>query len=161
LINKNNSPQTTDISDIPQDVGTFFGKGDVVLRNVISERSTYIPRKNIFTINPKTLAVGEITIENHAQGKIYLSDGIFTCGKNIYPFTKIKGIIRGGTLNSFQVSLAISDEYQLNLEIRISNSERLFKKFNELKTLEINNFNHTLMRDQINFVKDRLGLHRV
>ena len=63
-------------------------------------------------------------------------------------------------LNSFEVTLEISEHSNLELEIRIQDSQALFKKFNELKSLEINNFEHTLMRDQINFVKDRLGLDR-
>jgi len=79
----------------------------------------------------------------------------------LYPFTKIKGIIRGGNISPLLATLAISDEFQLELEIRVEDSEKLFKKFNELKYLEVDAFEHTLMRDQINFVKDRLGLHRV
>ena len=75
--------------------------------------------------------------------------------KNLYPFTRIKGIIRGGNINSFEATLAISDDYQLELEIRVEESDELFKKFNELKSLEVNTFDHTKMRNQIDFV---LGL---
>jgi len=138
-----------------------FGSGEIILRNVVSGRSTYITRKNIFTLNSKSFAVDGLTIEKHAKGEIFLSEGILTCGKNVYPFTKIKGIIRGGLLNSFETTLAISNTFQLELEIRIQDLEGLFKKLNELKSMEINTFEHTLMREQIEFVKDRLGLDRV
>ena len=138
-----------------------FGNGDIILRNVISKRSTYIPRKNIFTLDSESFGVDGLTIEKHAKGDIFLSEGVLSCGKNLYPFTRIKGIIRGGNINSFEATLAISNEFQLELEIRVEDSEKLFKKFNELKYLEVDAFEHTLMRDQINFVKDRLGLHRV
>ena len=138
-----------------------FGNGDIILRNVISKRSTYIPRKNIFTLDSKSFGVDGLTIEKHAKGDIFLSEGVLSCGKNLYPFTRIKGIIRGGNINSFEVSLAISDEYQLELEIRVEESNELFKKFNELKSLEINTFDHTKMRNQIDFMIDRLGLDRL
>ena len=138
-----------------------FGNGDIILRNVISKRSTYVPRKNIFTLDSKSFGVDGLTIEKHAKGDIFLSEGVLSCGKNLYPFTRIKGIIRGGNINSFEATLAISDEFQLELEIRVQDSDKLFKKLNELKYLEVDTFEHTLMRDQINFVKDRLGLHRV
>lgn len=151
---------STDTSKQTQDIGISFGEGEIILRNVVSGRSTYIPRKNIFTLDSKNVAVGELTIEKHAKGKICLSDGILTCDKNIYPFTRIKGIVRGGKLNSFEVTLTISDQFQLELEVRINDSNDLFKKFNELKSSEVNNFEHTLMKEQIDFVKDRLGLDR-
>ena len=138
-----------------------FGNGDIILRNVISKRSTYILRKNIFTLDSKSIGVDGLTIEKHAKGDIFLSEGVLSCGKNLYPFTRIKGIIRGGNINSFEVSLAISDEYQLELEIRVEESNELFKKFNELKSLEINTFDHTKMRNQIDFMIDRLGLDRL
>ena len=96
----------------------------------------------------------------HAEGDIFLAEGVLTCGKNMYPFTRIKGIIRGGMLNSFEVTLVTSEHSNLELEIRVEDSSGLFKKFNELKSLEINTFDHTKMRDQINFVKDRLGIDR-
>jgi hypothetical protein len=137
-----------------------FGNGDVILRNVGSGRSTYIPRKNIFTLDSKNFGVDGLTIEKHAKGDIFLSEGVLSCGKNLYPFTRIKGIIRGGNINPLEVTLATSNEYQLELEIRIQDSDKLFKKFNELKYLEVDAFEHTKMRDQINFVKDRLGLQR-
>ena len=63
-------------------------------------------------------------------------------------------------LNSFQVTLEFSEHSNLELEIRVENSQKLFEKFNELKSLERNNFENTMMRDQINFVKDRLGLDK-
>ena len=63
-------------------------------------------------------------------------------------------------LNAFEVTLEISEHSNLELEIRVKEHQALFKKFNELKSREINNFEHTVMRDQINFVKDRLGLDR-
>ena len=138
-----------------------FGNGDIILRNVVSKRATYIPRKNIWTLDSKRFAFVGLTIEKHAKGDIFLSEGVLSCGKNLYPFTRIKGIIRGGNINSFEATLAISNEFQLELEIRIQDSDKLFKKLNELKYLEVDAFEHTLMRDQINFVKDRLGLHRV
>ena len=150
----------TDTSNKIQDIGISFGEGEIILRNVISGRSTYIPRKNIFTLNSKDFAVDGLTINKHAKGEIHLSDGILTCGENIYPFTKIKGIIRGGKLNPSEVILEISNQFQLELEIRIKESEQLFKKFNELKSSETNIYEHTLMKEQINFVKDRLGLDR-
>ena len=137
-----------------------YGNGEIILRNVISKRATHIPRKNIFTLDSKSFGIDELTIEKNAKGDIFLSEGVLSCGKNLYPFTRIKGIIRGGMLNSFEVTLEISEHSNLELEIRIQDSQALFKKFNELKSLEINNFEHTLMRDQINFVKDRLGLDR-
>ena len=137
-----------------------YGNGEIILRNVISKRATHIPRKNIFTLDSKSFGIDELTIEKNAKGDIFLSEGVLSCGKNLYPFTRIKGIIRGGMLNSFEVTLEISEHSNLELEIRIKDSQALFKKFNELKSLEINNFEHTLMRDQINFVKDRLGLDR-
>ena len=138
-----------------------FGNGDIILRNVVSKRATYIPRKNIWTLDSKRFAFVGLTIEKHAKGDISLSEGVLSCGKNLYPFTRIKGIIRGGNISPLEATLAISDEFQLELEIRVEDSEKLFKKFNELKYLEVDAFEHTLMRDQINFVKDRLGLHRV
>ena len=137
-----------------------YGNGEIILRNVISKRATHIPRKNIFTLDSKSFGIDDLTIEKNAKGDIFLSEGVLSCGKNLYPFTRIKGIIRGGMLNSFEVTLEISEHSNLELEIRIQDSQALFKKFNELKSLEINNFEHTLMRDQINFVKDRLGLDR-
>ena len=138
-----------------------FGNGDIILRNVVSKRATYIPRKNIWTLDSKRFAFVGLTIEKHAKGDIFLSEGVLSCGKNLYPFTRIKGIIRGGNINSFEATLAISDEYQLELEIRVEESDKLFKKFNELKSLEVNTFDHTKIRDQIDFVLDRLGLARV
>ena len=138
-----------------------FGNGDVILRNVVSKRATYIPRKNIWTLDSKRFAFVGLTIEKHAKGDISLSEGVLSCGKNLYPFTRIKGIIRGGNINPLEATLAISNEFQLELEIRVQDSDKLFKKLNELKYLEVDAFEHTLMRDQINFVKDRLGLHRV
>jgi len=137
-----------------------YGSGEIILRNVISKRATHIPRKNIFTLDSKNFGIDEITIEKNAKGNIFLSEGVLSCGKNLYPFTRIKGIIRGGMLNSFEVTLEVSEHSNLELEIRVQDSTALFKKFNELKSLERNNFEHTLMRDQINFVKDRLGLDR-
>ena len=137
-----------------------YGSGEIILRNVISKRATHIPRKNIFTLDSKNFGIDEITIEKNAKGDIFLSEGVLSCGKNLYPFTRIKGIIRGGMLNSFEVTLEVSEHSNLELEIRVQDSTALFKKFNELKSLERNNFEHTLMRDQINFVKDRLGLDR-
>ncbi|MBC8250096.1 MAG: hypothetical protein HOC53_02400 [Candidatus Nitrosopelagicus sp.] len=137
-----------------------YGNGEIILRNIISKRATHIPRKNIFTLDSKSFGIDELTIEKNAKGDIFLSEGVLSCGKNLYPFTRIKGIIRGGMLNSFEVTLEISEHSNLELEIRVQDSQALFKKFNELKSLEINNFEHTLMRDQINFVKDRLGLDR-
>ena len=137
-----------------------YGNGEIILRNIISKRATHIPRKNIFTLDSKSFGIDDLTIEKNAKGDIFLSEGVLSCGKNLYPFTRIKGIIRGGMLNSFEVTLEISEHSNLELEIRIQDSQALFKKFNELKSLEINNFEHTLMRDQINFVKDRLGLDR-
>ena len=138
-----------------------FRNGDVILKNVVSGRATYIPRKNIWTLDSKRFAFVGLTIEKHAKGDISLSEGVLSCGKNLYPFTRIKGIIRGGNISPLLATLAISDEFQLELEIRVDDSEKLFKKLNELKYLEVDTFEHTLMRDQINFVKDRLGLHRV
>ena len=137
-----------------------YGNGEIILRNIISKRATHIPRKNIFTLDSKSFGIDELTIEKNAKGDIFLSEGVLSCGKNLYPFTRIKGIIRGGMLNSFEITLEISEHTNLELEIRVQDSQALFKKFNELKSLEINNFEHTLMRDQINFVKDRLGLDR-
>ena len=137
-----------------------YGSGEIILRNVISKRATYIPRKNIFTFDSKSFGIDEMIIEKNAKGDIFLSKGVLSCGKNLYPFNKIKGIIRGGMLNSFEVTLEISEHSNLELEIRVEDSQKLFKKFNELKSLERNNFEHTMMRDQINFVKDRLGLDR-
>ena len=142
-----------------QDLASF-GNGDIILKNVVSNRATYIPRKNIFTLDSESFGVDGITIEKHAKGDIFLSEGVLSCGKNLYPFTRIKGIIRGGNINSFEVTLTISDEFQLELEIRVEESDELFKKFNELKSLEVNTFDHTKMRDQIDFVLDRLGLQR-
>lgn len=142
-------------------LGDSFGTGIVILKNVISGRTTYIPRKNIFTLDSTNIAVGGLEIEKHAEGEIFLSEGILTCGKNIYPFSRIKGIVRGGQINSFEITLEIEEKFKLELEFRISDSEILFKKFNELKSLEINYFEQTLMKDQIEYVKDRLGLHRV
>ena len=101
-----------------------------------------------------------LTIEKHAKGDISLSEGVLSCGKNLYPFTRIKGIIRGGNINPLEATLAISNEFQLELEIRVKESDKLFKKLNELKYLEVDAFEHTKMRDQINFMKDRLGLQR-
>ena len=137
-----------------------YGNGEIILRNVVSKRATHIPRKNIFTLDSKSFGIDELTIEKNAEGDIFLSEGVLSCGKNLYPFTRIKGIIRGGMLNSFEVTLEVSEHSNLELEIRIQDSTALFKKFNELKSSERNNFEHTLMRDQINFVKDRLGLDR-
>ena len=137
-----------------------FGNGDIILRNVISKRSTYVSRKNIFTLDSESFGVDGLTIEKHAKGDIFLSEGVLSCGKNLYPFTRIKGIIRGGNISPLLATLAISDEFQLELEIRVEDSEKLFKKFNELKSLEVNTFDHTKMRDQIDFVLDRLGLQR-
>jgi hypothetical protein len=150
----------TDRSSQTSDMGISFGEGEIILRNIVSGRSTYIPRKNIFTLDSKNIAIDGLTVEKYARGEIHLSEGIMTCGKNIYPFTRIKGIVRGGKLNSFEVTLTISDQFQLELEIRINDSNILFKKFNELKSSEINNFEHTLMKEQIDYVKDRLGLDR-
>jgi hypothetical protein len=152
--------KSTDTSNKTQSMGISFGEGEIILQNVVSGRSTYIPRKNIFTLNSKDLAVDGLTISKHAKGEIHLSDGIIACGQNIYPFTKIKGIARGGKLNASKVTLEITDQFQLELEIRINESGQLFKKFNELKSSENNIYNHTLMKDQINFIKDRLGLDR-
>ncbi len=137
-----------------------YGSGEIILRNIISKRATYIPRKNIFTLDSKSFGIDELTIEKNAKGDIFLSEGVLSCGKNIYPFNRIKGIIRGGMLNSFQVTLEFSEHSNLELEIRVENSQKLFEKFNELKSLERNNFENTMMRDQINFVKDRLGLDK-
>ena len=137
-----------------------FGDGDIILRNVVSKRATYIPRKNIWTLDSKRFAFVGLTIEKHAKGDISLSEGVLSCGKNLYPFTRIKGIIRGGNISPLEVTLGISDEFHLELEIRVQDSEKLFKKLNELKYLEVDTFEHTKMRDQINFVKDRLGLQR-
>ena len=137
-----------------------FGNGDIILRNVVSKRATYIPRKNIWTLDSKRFAFVGLTIEKHAKGDISLSEGVLSCGKNLYPFTRIKGIIRGGNISPLLATLAISDEFQLELEIRVQDSEKLFKKLNELKYLEVDTFEHTKMRDQINFMKDRLGLQR-
>ena len=137
-----------------------YGSGEIILRNVISKRATYIPRKNIFRLDSKSFGIDELTIEKNAKGDIFLSEGVLSCGKNLYPFNRIKGIIRGGMLNAFEVTLEISEHSNLELEIRVEDSQKLFKKFNELKSLERNNFEHTMMRDQINFVKDRLGLDR-
>ena len=137
-----------------------FGNGDIILRNVVSKRATYIPRKNIWTLDSKRFAFVGLTIEKHAKGDISLSEGVLSCGKNLYPFTRIKGIIRGGNISPLEATLAISDEFQLELEIRVQDSDKLFKKLNELKYLEVDVFEHTKMRDQINFVKDRLGLQR-
>jgi len=137
-----------------------YGSGEIILRNVVSKRATYIPRKNIFTLDSKSFGIDELTIEKNAKGDIFLSEGVLSCGKNLYPFNRIKGIIRGGMLNAFEVTLEISEHSNLELEIRVKNSQELFKKFNELKSLEINNFEHTMMKDQITFVKDRLGLDR-
>ena len=129
-----------------------YGNGEIILRNIISKRATHIPRKNIFTLDSKSFGIDELTIEKNAKGDIFLSEGVLSCGKNLYPFTRIKGIIRGGMLNSFEVTLEISEHSNLELEIRVQDSQALFKKFNELKSLEINNFEHTLMRDQINLL---------
>ena len=137
-----------------------FGSGEMILRNVISKRATYIPRKNIFTFDSKSFGIDELTIEKNAKGDIFLSEGVLSCGINLYPFNRIKGIIRGGMLNAFEVTLEMSEHSNLELEIRVEDSQKLFKKFNELKSLERNNFEHTIMRDQINFVKDRLGLDK-
>ena len=142
-----------------QDLASF-GNGDIILKNVVSNRATYIPRKNIFTLDSKSFGVDGITIEKHAKGNVFLSEGVLSCGKNLYPFTRIKGIIRGGNINPLEATLASSNDYQLELEIRVQDSDKLFKKLNELKFLEVDAFEHTKMRDQINFVKDRLGLQR-
>ena len=141
-------------------VSVSFGNGDIILKNVVSNRATYIPRKNIWTLDSKRFAFVGLTIEKHAKGDISLSEGVLSCGKNLYPFTRIKGIIRGGNISPLEATLAISDEFQLELEIRVEESDELFKKLNELKYLEVDTFEHTKMRDQINFVKDRLGLQR-
>ena len=137
-----------------------FGNGDIILRNVISKRSTYVSRKNIFTLDSESFGVDGLTIEKHAKGDIFLSEGVLSCGKNLYPFTRIKGIIRGGNINPLEATLASSNDYQLELEIRVRDSDKLFKKLNELKYLEVDAFEHTKMRDQMEFVKDRLGLQR-
>ncbi len=137
-----------------------FGNGDVILKNVVSNRATYIPRKNIFTLKSESFGVDGLTIEKHAKGDIFLSEGVLSCGKNLYPFTRIKGIIRGGNINPLEATLASSNEYQLELEIRVQDTDKLFKKLNELKYLEVDAFEHTKMREQIEFVKDRLGLQR-
>ena len=137
-----------------------YGTGEVILRNVVSKRATHIPRKNIFTLDSKNFGIDGLTIEKHAEGDIFLAEGVLTCGKNMYPFTRIKGIIRGGMLNSFEVTLVTSEHSNLELEIRVEDSAGLFKKFNEFKSMERNTFEHTKMRDQINFVKDRLGIER-
>ena len=142
-----------------QDLASF-GNGDVILKNVVSNRATYIPRKNIFTLKSESFGVDGLTIEKHAKGDIFLSEGVLSCGKNLYPFTRIKGIIRGGNINPLEATLASSNEYQLELEIRVQDTDKLFKKLNELKYLEVDAFEHTKMRDQIEFVKDRLGLQR-
>ena len=142
-----------------QDLASF-GNGDVILKNVVSNRATYIPRKNIFTLKSESFGVDGLTIEKHAKGDIFLSEGVLSCGKNLYPFTRIKGIIRGGNISPLEATLATSNDYQLELEIRVQDSDKLFKKLNELKYLEVDAFEHTKMRDQIEFVKDRLGLQR-
>ena len=74
-----------------------FGNGDIILRNVVSKRATYIPRKNIWTLDSKRFAFVGLTIEKHAKGDISLSEGVLSCGKNLYPFTRIKGVIREET----------------------------------------------------------------
>ena len=112
-----------------------YGNGEIILRNVISKRATHIPRKNIFTLDSKSFGIDDLTIEKNAKGDIFLSEGVLSCGKNLYPFTRIKGIIRGGMLNSFEVTLEISEHSNLELEIRVQDSQALFKKFNELKSL--------------------------
>jgi hypothetical protein len=137
-----------------------FGNGDVILKNVVSNRATYIRRKNIWTLKSESFGVDNLTIEKHAKGDVFLSEGVLSCGKNLYPFTRIKGIIRGGNINPLEATLASSNDYQLELEIRVQDSDKLFKKLNELKYLEVDAFEHTKMRDQIEFVKDRLGLQR-
>ena len=109
-----------------------YGSGEIILRNVISKRATHIPRKNIFTLDSKNFGIDEITIEKNAKGDIFLSEGVLSCGKNLYPFTRIKGIIRGGMLNSFEVTLEVSEHSNLELEIRVQDSTALFKKFNNL-----------------------------
>ena len=139
---------------------TSFGNGDVILKNVVSNRATYIRRKNIWTLKSESFGVDNLTIEKHAKGDVFLSEGVLSCGKNLYPFTRIKGIIRGGNINPLEATLASSNDYQLELEIRVRDSDKLFKKLNELKYLEVDAFEHTKMRDQIEFVKDRLGLQR-
>ena len=139
---------------------TSFGNGDVILKNVVSNRATYIPRKNIFTLKSESFGVDGLTIEKHAKGDVFLSEGVLSCGKNLYPFTRIKGIIRGGNINPLEATLASSNDYQLELEIRVQDTDKLFKKLNELKYLEVDAFEHTKMREQIEFVKDRLGLQR-
>jgi len=137
-----------------------FGNGDVILKNVVSNRATYIRRKNIWTLKSESFGVDNLTIEKHAKGDVFLSEGVLSCGKNLYPFTRIKGIIRGGNINPLEATLASSNDYQLELEIRVQDSDKLFKKLNELKYLEVDAFEHTKMRDQMEFVKDRLGLQR-
>ena len=137
-----------------------YGTGEIILKNVVSKRATHIPRKNIFTLDAENFGIDGLTIEKHAKGNVFLADGVLTCGKNMYPFTRIKGIIRGGMLNSFEVTLVTSEHSNLELEIRVQDSDDLFKKFNEFKSMERNTFEHTKMRDQINFVKDRLGIDR-
>ena len=148
------------IDDIQSENLVPYGSGEIILRNVVSKRATYIPRKNIFTLDSKSFGIDGLTIEKNAKGDIFLSEGVLSCGKNLYPFNRIKGIIRGGMLNAFEVTLEISEHSNLELEIRVEDSQKLFKKFNELKSLERNNFEHTKMRDQIDFMKDRLGLDR-
>ena len=137
-----------------------FGNGDVILKNIVSNRATYIRRKNIWTLKSESFGVDNLTIEKHAKGDVFLSEGVLSCGKNLYPFTRIKGIIRGGNINPLEATLASSNDYQLELEIRVRDSDKLFKKLNELKYLEVDAFEHTKMRDQMEFVKDRLGLQR-
>ena len=139
---------------------TSFGNGDVILKNVVSNRATYIRRKNIWTLKSESFGVDGLTIEKHAKGDVFLSEGVLSCGKNLYPFTRIKGIIRGGNINPLEATLASSNEYQLELEIRVQDTDKLFKNLNELKYLEVDAFEHTKMREQIELVKDRLGLQR-
>ncbi len=43
---------------------TSFGNGDIILKNVVSNRATYIPRKNIFTLKSESFGVDGITIES-------------------------------------------------------------------------------------------------
>ena len=130
-----------------------FGNGDIILKNVVSKRATYIPRKNIWTLDSERFAFVGLTIEKHAKGDISLSEGVLSCGKNLYPFTRIKGIIRGGNISPLEATLAISDEFQLELEIRVEDSEKLFKKLNELK------YFHSKTTDQPGIILYLLGLH--
>ena len=39
-----------------------YGKGEIILRNIISKRATHIPRKNIYTLSSKSFGIDELTI---------------------------------------------------------------------------------------------------